>query len=679
MLKLCSRNALTLLVLACPLALMADVTGTPTLSANTSLSLDTGVTGTSSGDILWNGSSLKVLGSATAIDVTTLLGSSTPSYGSVTSQLISSLTSEFGSLLSTSPISPLASDLLIVHTNGGNYAKVLVTAITGTSITLQFDTFITAPTGPNITGIENNYSNLLAGLPNYGIAPGSLFIIYGTDLASTTNATEAFPLATSLNGTSVSVTVGGTTVQPGLYYIYPKQIAAVLPSTTPVGQGTITVTNGSQTSATFTLQVVQSAFGIDTVYGTGGGQAVITDANYSLIGYGASATPGETVIIWGSGVGADTKNDDKTYPLPNQDNLTGIPMQAYVGGISANIQYRGRSQYPGVDQVVVTIPQNVTPGCNVSIVLLSGANAVASNFTTIAVNPNGGACSDPNIPFNVTSFTGDSSINFGLVEISQSVNVSTGTGLVRSSVRLRTGNPFTAPRQPRVAPTTTNTALGLFERIQGAEFGNYASYQTASVGSCVVYQEAAFTTTTPTTPFTETGLDAGDITVTGPNGSAPLTQVAIEAGFYDANLSSSFISSQGGSFTFNGAGGKDVGSFSVTTSLGSPLFSWTNMASATSVTRAQGVTVDWQGGQTGTYVEISGFSEGNGVGAGFVCLAHQEALQFAVPSWVTGSLPAGQGTLDVFNVSDPVTYTATGLSFGYAYAEVDDSTDTTYN
>jgi uncharacterized protein (TIGR03437 family) len=57
--------------------------------------------------------------------------------------------------------------------------------------------------------------------------------------------------------------------------------------------------------------------------------------------------------LWGSGVGADTGNDDRTYPL-KQNNLTNIPLQAFVGGISANILYQGRSQYPGVDQIDIT-------------------------------------------------------------------------------------------------------------------------------------------------------------------------------------------------------------------------------------------------------------------------------------------------------------------------------------
>jgi uncharacterized protein (TIGR03437 family) len=672
------RNTLVVWALALPISILADVTGTPALAPNSTLNLDTGAVGISGGDLLWDGSNLTPQKPATAADLTQLgIGSGSTIYNTLIQATLAALTS----ILSSSPISsPAVNDIIVVQTHGGNFAKILVTAVNGTSLVLKFDTFTSStPTGPNITAVTNNYSGIPAGLPSYGIAPGSLFVIYGSDLASASNTQEKFPLATNLNGTSVSVTVNGVTVQPGLYYVTPTVIGGVLPSSTPTGQGTITVTNGTQTSSAFTFQVVESAFGIDTVYGTGGGQAVVTDNYYQLIGFTASAAPGQVVIVWGSGVGADTKNDDKTYPAANLDNLTNIPMQAYIGGVSANIAYRGRSQYPGVDQVVITIPQNVPAGCNVSMVFVSGQ--VASNFTTLPVSANGGTCSDPNSPFNITSLSGDSTVSFGFVGIVQTVSASLDVAEVRSSTRLRTRRPFTAKRGPRTAAatTTTNGAFAAFESFQGAELGNYASYDTASIDSCIVYQESlSGGSTGPITPFTETGLDAGNITVSGPEGSAPLMEIAQEVGFYDASLSNTFIPAQGGSFAFSGSGGSgsnSVGSFNATVGLGSPLFSWTNMASITSVTRANGVTINWQGGEAGTYVEIDGFSEGDAVAAGFLCLAKQEDLQFTVPSWVTDTLPVGQGSLDVSNVSNPVQFTAKGLNFAYAYAEVDNSTD----
>jgi hypothetical protein len=127
---------------------------------------------------------------------------------------------------------------------------------------------------PAITAVENNYSYLIPGQPNYGIAPGSLFIVKGTGLAAAGTVPQLWdvsktPLPLSspgANGTSITVVVGGTTVQPGIYYISETQVAAVLPSNTPVGTGTITVTYNNQTSAAASILVVTSAMGFDTLY-----------------------------------------------------------------------------------------------------------------------------------------------------------------------------------------------------------------------------------------------------------------------------------------------------------------------------------------------------------------------------------------------------------------------------
>ena len=74
-----------------------------------------------------------------------------------------------------------------------------------------------------------------------------------------------------------------------------------------------------------------------------------------------AANPNQVIVLWGSGVGYDPADDDKLYPQ-KQNNLTNVPMKAYVGGVEAAIAYRGRSQFPGVDQVVLTIPSSVPTG-----------------------------------------------------------------------------------------------------------------------------------------------------------------------------------------------------------------------------------------------------------------------------------------------------------------------------
>ena len=263
----------------------------------------------------------------------------------------------------------------------------------------------TVPT-PTITNVLNNYSSILPGLPNYGISPGAIFVIYGSNLSTqpaTPLQSSASPgLPKTLNGTSVSVTVKGTTATPVIYYTSPTQVAAVLPSTTPVGTGTITVTSGTQTSAAAPIQVVQSAFGLDTLLGTGTGPGVVEDANFNVLLPSASATPGQSIILWGSGIGADTANDDNTYPQKQDDLTSALGLKVYIGGIQANVAYAGRSQYPGLDQINVTVPNNVALGCGVSVVVTAGTPLITSNVATIPVAASRGACSDPNIGISGT-------------------------------------------------------------------------------------------------------------------------------------------------------------------------------------------------------------------------------------------------------------------------------------
>src|ERR1017187_646539 len=91
------------------------------------------------------------------------------------------------------------------------------------------------------TGVVNSASYLSQGLPGSGIAQGSIFTIFGTGLGPNTLVqTGPLPLQTSLGGTSVAVTVNGQTVKAFILMAFSSQVNALLPSTTPVGNGTIT-------------------------------------------------------------------------------------------------------------------------------------------------------------------------------------------------------------------------------------------------------------------------------------------------------------------------------------------------------------------------------------------------------------------------------------------------------
>lgn len=558
----------------------------------------------------------------------------------------------------------------------GSFASLSGTGSIGlTGITLSFSGDGTITTGgggpvgpptPTIDTVQNNYGLIAPGLPNYGLAPSTLFFIKGTGLSNTTTdlLSSASPgLQTTVSGVTVSVTSGGTTLQCPLYYLLPTQVAAVLPGATPLGNATITVTNNGGTSAAYPIVVVQSAFGILSYNGS---LAAAYDANNTIITATNAANPNQAIVLWGSGVGRDPADDDKLYPQA-QNNLTGIPMQAFVGGVQATIAYRGRSQFPGVDQVVLTIPGSVPTGCYVSLAIVSGN--IVSNSVTIPIAASGRTCSDSNsglTPDLIQGLSGKTTVKFGALTVAQVTSISAG----KTSTDGIVGGSFFS------VPNSGNSSAGSGQ---------------VSIGSCLVNTP---TTSSSTTIPNFTGLDAGaSISVAGPAGSLTLSQQSSPiagislAGIYSTPtgvVPATFIPSSGGTFTFdNGSGGKDVQHFNTTLTLPAA-FTWSNASQISAVSRTQGVTVTWTGGASGTYVDITGGStaviNGKSVSVSFVCNAPISAGQFTVPVPVLLALPAGSGSLSVGSYSNQQLFTATGLDYGVAAGYSDTSkSPITYN
>ena len=496
---------------------------------------------------------------------------------------------------------------------------------------------IAAQAGPTVTGVVNNYSFIPSGYPNSGVAPSSIIAIFGSGMAnaptgSLTLESSAGPagIPKSLNGASISVTVGGKTVNPAMYFAIPTQIAAVLPASTPVGNGTLTVTFNGAASNAFPIQVVSSALGLDTYYGTGSGLITATNASTgALFNYMNSASPGQTITLWGTGLGADPEDSDTVFTsTPHAVNQSSV--QVYFGGVAGTVTYAGSSGYPGLDQINVIVPDPV--GCNVAVTAVVGN--VASNFPTAPLAQGGGECSDPALGItggDLSSLSGESNVNNAAVYVAQTM--STGAG-----------------------GTQTTVSAGV------ADFRHYpvypASTSSISVGSCLV-------TETPGSS-TSTALDVGTITLMGAAGTYTLQGGVI--GINEATLPNS-VTTPGAAFTFSWTGGSGVSASSVMVTLPDPFLVWTDQSASTTVTRSQGIHVTWTGGLPGSFVIISGTSSPpGGLATSFVCYAPQSALAFTVPSYVTELLPAGNGTLGLVDTTPYKRFTAPGLNGGAAWA-----------
>src|SRR5690242_19377713 len=176
-------------------------------------------------------------------------------------------------------------------------------------------------------------------MPNYGIAQGSIFDVFGVNLATATSDLQSVPLQKTLSGTSVQITISGVTTQALLYFVSPTQIAGVLPSATPAGTGQLSVTVNGQTGPAAAITVVHSAFGLISLNGVGNGPIAAMDIRGQYLGLTNAANPGDVITLWGSGLGPVT-GDESIAQLPV--NMAG-PAEVDIGGFAATVQYAGRS------------------------------------------------------------------------------------------------------------------------------------------------------------------------------------------------------------------------------------------------------------------------------------------------------------------------------------------------
>jgi uncharacterized protein (TIGR03437 family) len=504
-----------------------------------------------------------------------------------------------------------------------------------------------------ITEVENAATNIPDELPSSAIAQGSMFVVKGTLLGPSTIAiATTFPLQTTIGGTSVTVTVGGTTVNAIMFYSLASQVAAILPSKTPTGTGTVKVTyNGQSVSAP--IRVVPSNFGMYTLDSSGTGDAVAyLNANSSLITPTNAANPGDVVIFWGTGLGPVTS--DETQPAVQAD-MANVPLQVFVGGQPAKVLFHGRNACcSSADTIYITIPSGVS-GCAVSVIMQLGD--VISNTTSIPIATSGRTCTPVN-----------------------STNPATNTGTGAHSY-----GGFALERLVTISPNSTNkTDLvgGVFQKVTPPSSNPPQGSQIDinSYGSCTV-STAISGQTAPGSVGTIQYLDAGTITLTGPGITVSKTLTKSSAGgtiTYLASLDNTATTFAPGTYTLTGAGGPDVGSFTATYNMSTP-FVWTNQSGFSTVDRSSGAFITWSGGDPNGYVAISGSSTAYGtsqtVTASFTCTARVSDGNFNVPPMVLLSLPASAaapgsttvlpGTLTVTSVSPyTATFQAKGIDAG---------------
>ena len=470
------------------------------------------------------------------------------------------------------------------------------------------------------------------------LAPDTVFVIFGSNMGPATITTASAPsYPTSLGGTSITFTPssGGAAIPAKMIYSSSGQVAGLLPSSIVPGAYAVQLTYSSQTSAPQNVTVAARSFGIATVNnaGTGAAQATIGNVNggISLVRLTggslpfqgltwtlAPAHPGDALVLWGTGGGADPANDtggtsgDQTAAGNFIVNVDGTPITPLYAGAS--------SGYPGLWQINFTLPANIAPDCFGSLQVSSGGQL--SNIVTISIAAAGQtSCSSQISASTLSKLDSGGTIVMAAPVIGTAFFTSGGT-------------------------TSTFSSLGgVFNQYTAAEF--LIPYSGPKFGPCKVLEET-YPVGAKEPSYPDKLLDAGTIQYSGPDGSGNLTTITTAAGtLYGSPLKTL---QPGGTYTLTGLGGPQVGAFSTISATLPTSFTVTNFSSLTTINRSQPLTVSWTG--TGfdqvLILLIGGATSSTAVqGVTVSCALDASLGTYSIPAVALGHLPAGTVQLEV--------------------------------
>jgi uncharacterized protein (TIGR03437 family) len=525
------------------------------------------------------------------------------------------------------------------------------------------------------------------------IARGSIFVIKGSNLGPAALAQQSgLPWPTDLSGTRVTFTpaAGGAAIDARLIYTLNVQVAGLLPSATPAGDYDVRVIYSGRSSTAKRVKVVERHWGFFTANSAGNGPIQATYGGYNLnrfttstISFGGNtwelkpAKAGDTLVLWGTGLGADTQND--LTGQTSGDLKDSAQVRVIVGGVEIAPIYAGRS--PGLvatDQINVTLPASTPTGCGVPIQVRAGGRT--SSAGTIAVTTAGAqSCTHPSLSEAVLKrLDAGGTATWGLLFLNSLTTSLTIPVIGSTDVKI-------------------DSFTGMFMRYGPEVVSEAEGGAPAVTGQCFVSTTVANSTQLATgVSIPPVLLDAGpQLTLSGPNVSNKAVPRSAEKIYaLDMGTTTNIPGLPGGGlpglpgggagatpivtgrYTVTGPGGADVAAFSASLDM-TAAPNWTNRASITEVNRGRDLNVTWTGGVAGDYVAITGYSgtcvqncsadqlQNAIIQAGvFSCAVEANRGSFTVPSSILSQLPASTGDLLSGSVGFLSLSTSTGETKG---------------
>jgi uncharacterized protein (TIGR03437 family) len=223
------------------------------------------------------------------------------------------------------------------------------------------------------------------------LAPQQVATAFGSGIASQTISAAGQPLPVTLGDTTINVVDSAGSVNPApLYYVSANQANFLIPSGAAPGAGTVKVTRAGATVLTGAINIAAVSPGLYSANGNGAGVAAALAETADASG---SLTAPALVFSCQSGVPLSCLSSATSLGAASNTVYvwlfgTGIRgaknVQAFVAGQSAPVVYAGpQGQYPGLDQVNISLPRSLAGTGEASVYLV--ADGAVSNMVTLNI------------------------------------------------------------------------------------------------------------------------------------------------------------------------------------------------------------------------------------------------------------------------------------------------------
>lgn len=301
------------------------------------------------------------------------------------------LVAGFSALSSPASFADFPSGFVLVGSNGtatapssGGYLFLAINDIDNTrnNSGIYSATISTSPLGnlPTFTATEvTNAASFVGG----SVSPGAIYSIFGANLTTANGIALAVskPLPKQLSETSVTVNGMSAPLFAVASVSGQKQVNFQVPfETIAAASASIIVTNSGISGEPIEVPVLRAQPGVFTTDGT----SAVALHGSTLITPSSPAIRGETIVIYGTGLGPVTASPGTGNAASGTRlSKTTLTTTVTIGGIDAPVSFSGLAPgFVGLYQINAVIPQAVASG-NLDLVIT--VNGLSSKPSRIAV------------------------------------------------------------------------------------------------------------------------------------------------------------------------------------------------------------------------------------------------------------------------------------------------------